>query len=194
MGKPFSVLEGGRRKLVYGWQGIQFVRYPELGWRLFGYCDIPDLELFPARYEQLRELRFVAGHEVKVLHFGTWALSWMVRLGLVKSLAPHAERLLRWSFHFDRFGSDKSGFHMVLSGTGADGRAKETRIFIIARRVHGPYIPCIPAILLAKRLAKGEAIEPGARPCLDLIDLHEYLRALEGLDISLIVEGADAPA
>jgi len=51
---------------VFGWQGLNGVRYPELGLRLFGYCDIPDLELFPDRYRDLRSLRFVAGHEVKL--------------------------------------------------------------------------------------------------------------------------------
>ena len=88
VGKPFSVLAGGKRKMVYGWQGLRAVRYPELGTRLFGYCDIPDLELFPARYPHLRDLSFAAGHEVRLLHIGTWLLSWIVRLGFVKSLSP----------------------------------------------------------------------------------------------------------
>ena len=32
----------------------------------------------------------------------------------------------------------------------------------------------------------------GASPCVDLIDLDTYLTALEGLDISVIRDGADA--
>lgn len=194
VGKPFTVLACGKRKRVFGWQGLHGVSYPELGLRLFGYCDIPDLDLFPERYPELRDLRFVAGHEVKLLHLGTWLLSWVVRLGLVKSLAPYADRLLKLSFVFDPLGSDKSGFHMILDGKGTDGRAKSIRIFMIARQVHGPNIPCIPAILLARRLAAGEQIAAGARPCLDLVDLPEYLDALKGLDIFVIVEGADAAA
>lgn len=194
VGRPFTLLSHGKRRRVFGWQGIHAVRYPELGMRLFGYCDIPDLEIFPNRYPELTELRFVAGHEVKLLHLGTWLLSWAVRLRLVQSLFPYAGRLLKLSFLFDPFGSDKSGFHMFLRGEGKDGRPETIRIFMVARQVHGPNIPCIPAILLAKRLADGGDIEPGARPCLDLIDLPEYLRALEGLDISLMVEGANAPA
>jgi hypothetical protein len=57
---------------------------------------------------------------------------------------------------------------------------------IVARAGHGPYIPCIPAILMARRLARGEVPQRGAMPCLDLIDLDSYLEALEGLDISVI--------
>jgi hypothetical protein len=189
VGKPFTILSAGRRKRVFGWQGLHAVRYPELGLRLFGYCDVPDLELFTRRYPELRELRFAAGHEVKLLHIGTWLLSWAVRLRLVKSLSPYADRLLRLSFLFDPFGSDKSGFHMFLSGMGLDGRTKTIRIFMIARQVHGPNIPCIPAILLARRLAAGESIVSGARPCLDLISLDEIMTAIAHLDIDTMVTG-----
>ena len=191
VGKPFSVLAGGKRKMVYGWQGLRAVRYPELGTRLFGYCDIPDLELFPARYPHLRDLSFVAGHEVRLLHIGTWLLSWIVRLGFVKSLSPYAERLLKLSFLFDPLGSDKSGFHMFLSGTGRDGEPSEIRIFMIARQVHGPNIPCIPAILLARRMAAEDQVAPGARPCLDLVDLDEIMEAIAGLDIETVAIGPD---
>lgn len=190
VGKPFTILAKGRRKRVFGWQGTRVVRYPELGLRLFGYCDIPDLELFPERYPELCDLEFVAGHEVKLLHIGTWLLSWIVRLGLVKSLSTYAETLLTLSFLFDPLGSDKSGFHMFLRGVDQDGSPAEIRIFMVARQVHGPNIPCLPAIVLARRLAAGAQLEPGARPCLDLIGLEELLEAMEGLDITTSMVGA----
>ena len=63
---------------------------------------------------------------------------------------------------------------------------------IIARSGHGPYIPCMPAILLARGLARGEVRQRGASPCVDLIDLDTYLDALEGLDISVIRDAVDA--
>jgi hypothetical protein len=189
VGKPFTILEAGRSKRVFGWQGTQVVRYPELGLRLFGYCDIPDLELFPKRYPTLRDLSFVAGHEVTMLHIGTWLLSWLVRLRLVSSLSASASALLKASFLFDRLGSDKSGFHMFLRGIGHDGEPAEIRIFMIARQVHGPYIPCLPAIILARRIAAGEELPPGARPCLDLICLDELLEEMEQLDVSTVVTG-----
>jgi saccharopine dehydrogenase-like NADP-dependent oxidoreductase len=191
VGKPFTILANGRSKRVFGWQGLHAVRYPELGMRLFGYCNIPDLDLIPVRYPDLRELRFVAGHEVKLLHIGTWLLSWIVRLGIVRSLVPYAKQLLELSFLFDPLGSDKSGFHMFLSGMGQDGRPEKIRIFMIARQVHGPYIPCVPAILLAKRLAAGETIAPGARPCLDLVTLDQIMAAIAHLDIDTVVTGRD---
>ena len=188
-GKPFTVLSGRRPRRVFGWQGLHMVRYPELGLRLFGYCDIPDLDLFPARYPGLSELSFAAGHEVKALHLGTWLLSWLVRLGLVKSLEPYAERLLKLSFLFDALGSNKSGLHMFLSGIGHEREPKTIRIFMVARRGHGPNIPCLPAIILARKMASGEGPRPGARPCLDLIGLTELLRAMADLEITTTARG-----
>jgi NAD(P)-dependent dehydrogenase (short-subunit alcohol dehydrogenase family) len=189
VGKLFTIRAAGRRKRVFGWQGLHAVRYPELGTRLFGYCDVPDLELFPVRYPDLRDLNFVAGHEVKLLHMGTWLLSWIARLGLVRSWSAYAAGLLKLSFLFNPLGSDKSGFHMFLRGVGHNGKHLEIRTFMVARQVHGPNIPCFPAILLTRRIAAGEQLDPGARPCLDLIDLEELLGAMSHLDISTCVDG-----
>jgi hypothetical protein len=189
VGKPFTRLEAGRAASVFGWQGLIAVRYPELGLRLFGDCDIPDLALFPGRYPGLQRLRFVAGHEVKLLHLGTWLLSWVVRSRLIASLEAHAERLLRASFLFDRLGSDRSGFHIWLDGTGHDGAPLSIKGFMVARQGHGPHIPCLPAVLLAKRIAAGSSPGAGARPCLDLISLDDYLEALAGLDVTTTVRG-----
>lgn len=188
VGRPFETICDSELREVIGWQDTHSERYPELGRRWFGNCDIPDLALFPARYPQLKSIRFAAGHELAILHAGTWLLSWAVRLGLVRSLVPHAERLLRIAFLFDWMGTSRSGFHMYLSGRGHDGRAKTARFFLIARSGHGPYIPCMPAILLARKLARGELHRTGAMACVDLIGLDEYLGALAGLDISVIAD------
>jgi hypothetical protein len=75
---------------------------------------------------------------------------------------------------------------MFLSGVGHDGMPRSERFFMIAGSGHGPYIPCMPAILLAKGLASGKVSAIGARACLDLIDLATYLGALEGLDIEVL--------
>lgn len=186
VGRPFSLLRGGAMRRVFGWQGLHSRVYPELGRRWFGHCDIPDLDLFPTRYPGLRTMRFSAGHEIALLHWGTWLLSWGVRIKLLPRLDRWADGLLRASFLFDPLGSGRSGFHMIVRGTNAGGRGVERRHWIIARQGHGPNIPCMPAILIARRLARGEAIAPGARPCLDIISLDEYLSALEGLDITVI--------
>ncbi|HNN55855.1 MAG TPA: saccharopine dehydrogenase NADP-binding domain-containing protein [Novosphingobium sp.] len=186
IGRPFTILRGGRMTRVFGWQGLHSEVYPELGRRWFGYCEIPDLDLFPPRYPGLREMRFCAGHEIALLHFGTWLLSWGVRLGLLPRLDRWSGPLLRASFWFDPLGSGRSGFHMRITGRGTDGAPRERQEWIVARSGDGPNIPCMPVILIARRLAEGRTLAPGARPCLDLIGLDEYLAALSGLDITVI--------
>lgn len=188
VGQPFTTLQHGRMQVVHGWQGLHSVTYPQLGRRWFGYCDIPDLDLFPARYAGLENLRFAAGHEISALHWGTWLLSWGVRAEVLPRLDRWSGALLQASFLFDPIGTDRSGFHMVIRGSDAAGKPVVRQHWLIARQGHGPNIPCMPAILLARRLARGEEIAPGARPCLDLITLHEYLAALAGLDIEAIDE------
>ena len=188
VGRPFATLRDGAMRRVFGWQGLHSEVYPELGRRWFGYCDIADLALFPARYPSLRTMRFCAGHEIAMLHLGTWTLSWLVRLRLLPRLDRWAGFLLETSFLFDRWGSGRSGFHMRIEGEGRGGRPLTRRHWIIARRGHGPNIPCMPAILIARKLAGGETLAPGARPCLDLIALDEYLAALGGLDVSVMSE------
>lgn len=185
VGQPFTTLRDGAWHTVFGWQDLHAEQYPELGLRLFGNCDIPDLELFPKRYSDLRAIRFCAGHEIKLVHLGTWFLSWAVRIGLLPAIGKYAERLLKLSFLFNLLGSDQSGFHMYLRGRDQTDRERVERVFIVARSGHGPFIPCMPAILLAKRLARGELTERGATPCVDLVDLKEYLHALRDLEIQV---------
>ena len=192
VGKPMTMLRNGIMHTVYGWEDTHAENYGELGWRLFGNCDIPDLALFPSRYPSLRSMRFSAGHELKLLHLSTRMLGILVRFGIIKSLSNHAELLLRLAFMFDRFGSGRSGFHMTLKGIGHDGRTKERRFRLIARSGQGPYIPCMPTIYLACQLAAGLLVRTGATPCVDLIDLKTYLAALDGLDICVERDPVDA--
>jgi hypothetical protein len=186
VGRPFTMLRDGQMRRVYGWQGLHSETYPELGRRWFGYCDIPDLDLFPGRYPGLTHMRFCAGHEIAILHFGTWMLGWLVRLRLSPRLNRWGAALLQASFLFDRLGSGRSGFHMSIAGKDSEGQPKARREWIIARSGDGPNIPCMPAILLARRLSSGGGLPPGARPCLDLIGLDEYLLALSNLNITII--------
>lgn len=191
-GKPFTTLQDGREVTVYGWQSLKARKYPELGWRLLGNCDVPDLALFPERYPSLKSLRFRAGLEVPLLHLGMWGLSWLVRAGLIKTLRPWAPAFLRMGKWFDIFGSARSAFHMEMKGPDHDGRAKIVTFTILTDKGHGPYIPCIPSVVMALRLARGEAPEPGARPCMGIVDIDAYMAALSPFAIKWMVEERQA--
>lgn len=183
-GKPFSTLIDGDMQIIYGWQNLRLRRYKNLGLRFLGDCNIPDLELFPKRYPDLRNVRFAAGLEIPFIHVTLWLLSWLVRLGLIRKLEKSASLMLKTSQLFDWLGSSNSGFHMELSGKSQDKSDKKISFELTAGSGDGPYIPCMPAIILAKKLAAGAVNERGAYPCIGFISLEEYLSSFEGLDIS----------
>jgi saccharopine dehydrogenase-like NADP-dependent oxidoreductase len=183
-GKAFKTLIKGQMRDVYGWQNLHFRKYPELGYRLLGNCEVPDLALFAQRYPDLKTLRFYAGLELPFIHITLWAISWLVRLRLIKNLENWAPMLLKTSYLFDWLGTANSGLHMHLTGIDQNGSNKTIKFNLTARAGDGPYIPCMPAILMAKKLASGEVQTRGAHACMGFISLDEYLGALEHLDIS----------
>lgn len=177
VGKPLEQ-SSGSIKPRYGWQDLYRQAYPVLGGRWMANCDIPDLDLFPAHYG-IKQVQFSAGMENPLLHFGIWALSWVVRLGLPLKLPRHAPFLLRASHWFDRFGSADGGMHMIMRGLDANGVPHERKWFIVALNGDGPQIPCVPAIILARKLASENLQGAGATPCVGMVSLEEYLKELE---------------
>lgn len=183
-GKPIKSIKRGDEKWAFGWQGLYLRPLPGIGWRVFSHCDVPDLTLFPERYPSLKSLRFCASLEVPFLHLGLWLLSWLVRLGLVQSLSTFAPLMKSVSEWFNWLGSDRSGFYMTLRGVNCQGEPHKETFTLIAEKGDGLNIPCIPAILIATRLADGSLTVRGAQPCIGLISLHDYLSALSKFSIS----------
>ena len=182
-GKPIQTLIDGQMQNVYGWLGLKWRRFWGLNLRSLGNCDVPDLELFPERYPNIKTIRFRAGLELKLLHLCLWAMSGLVKLRVLPSLQPLAPLLLKVSFLFDIFGKDDSGFYIDLSGVGKDGKEKTINFDLVARKGDGLHIPIIPAILMAKKLANEDINTTGAQACVGLISLDEYLGALSEFDI-----------
>lgn len=151
---------------------------------MFGNCNVPDLELFPELFPGLKTVRFSAGLELPFIHLTLWALSWLVRFGLISNLTSIAPQLLKLSALCDWLGSANSGFYMRLRGKNQNGIKKCINFEMVARNGDGPYIPCMPAILLTQKLTSGQIQEVGAKPCVGIINRKEYLDALDDFDIS----------
>jgi hypothetical protein len=73
---------------------------------------------------------------------------------------------------------------MELSGKDNDGTQKQINFELTARSGDGPYIPCMPVILITKAIIKGDINKIGAYPCVDFVTLGEYLDALTKMDIT----------
>jgi hypothetical protein len=186
LGKPLKPAAGSTTKR-FGWQEVYRQKYPELGKRWMANCDVPDLDLFPEKYA-IKHIHFSAGMETSVLHLGIWFFSYLVRWGLPLNLARHAQALLRFSTLFDFLGTDTGGMHMLLKGKDLHGMPLEIKWFILAKNGDGLQIPCVPAIILAKKLFLGTLSQRGAIPCMGIITLDEYMDELKEFSIKQTTE------
>jgi hypothetical protein len=71
-----------------------------------------------------------------------------------------------------------------MLGTNKKGQQQELSWQLIASSGHGPYVPGIAAVILAKHLIAGQALTPGAQPCFGLITLSQFEGEVADLDIS----------
>lgn len=186
-GRRMAVWRAGRWQSGYGWLSTRRVRFAS-GTRWAGLCDVPDLALFPQRYAGVQRVSFQAGLELRRLHFGTWLLAWLVRLGLIRHLARHARRLRRISEWFLHAGTDEGGMVVDLRGLDVHAKPLHLRWSLHAAAGDGPHIPSMPAVLLARKKADGTLTDRGAMPCMGLFDLDEALSALDGYAISAALE------
>src|SRR5215470_2144976 len=147
-------------------------------------CDVPDLSLLPERYPALRAVRFDAALELAAAQFGMACLAGLARIGVLRQPERLAALALRMARGLDRFGTDVGGMHVAVEGIAATGQPLRRASYLVARQGHGPQIPCIPAIVLARKLARGEPIAPGARACIGMMTLEEFEAEAAGFDMS----------
>ena len=184
-GKPFRRLESGEWVTAYGWLDPQRHIFPApIGPRWLGECDVPDLEVLPARHPSVRSVSFHAGFASDAGHIVVEALAWLVRTGFLRSAAPFAAPLQKFSRVLEPAISDRGGMFVSLEGKDTAGAPLALTWHLLAARNHGPSIPCGAAIALARKLARGERLPAGATPCVGMLSVEEYLESLAGLDVT----------
>jgi hypothetical protein len=172
-GQPLRWMSHGHWKVVHGWQEMVRMHFP-FGSRWAAVCDVPDLELFPAYYRGVQTVTFRAALEVSLQHFALWTVAGLRRAGIPFPLTCWAAQLNRAGTWLDRFGSDCGGMRVDLGGTVSGGARQRIRWQLTAPRNHGPEIPCMAAVLLALKLARGAAVPLGAHPCMGLLSLEDF--------------------
>lgn len=159
------------RRVDLSIEGVQ-----PLGPRRASFIGAPDLRLFPAAFAA-RSVRFRAGLELSVMHLGLSALSWLVRARLLSQLTPLSGLLHRMASLLERFGSDRGGMRVAVSGLDAQLRRVRREWTLIAEAGAGPEIPAIPAFVMIGLLRR-QATASGARACIDAPALAEIEAAL----------------
>ena len=182
-GAPFQVLENGKWITRYGWQDLKMQRYPEFGRRLSGACDVPDLGLFPKTVNSVQTVTFHAALEATWEQITLWKMAWATRLGIVRNWGRLVPTFQSVSDRLIKLGSTTGGMQICISGTGIGGREKAVSWNLVAHQNHGPEIPCVPALVLARKLAAGKISLRGAYPCLGMITLPEFDEEVSDLDI-----------
>jgi hypothetical protein len=190
-GRSFKWLHQGEWRDAWGWQEIERVRFAGLGSRWAAACDIPDLVLFPERYTGVRTVQFRAALEVGIQHFALWIAAAMRRAGAPLPMALAARPLNRLASLLDPFGGEHGGMLVALKGEGIDGKPLRVEWQLMAKAEHGPEIPCMAAILLARRLADGVERRKGARACMGLLALADFEAEFAKWEISTTIESDD---
>jgi saccharopine dehydrogenase-like NADP-dependent oxidoreductase len=188
VGRPFKWMRGGAWQLAHGWQELRRMNFARLGQRLAAACDVPDLELLPTRYPGVKTVEFRAALELSAQHFLLAAIAQLNRVGLSIPLVRWAAALDRIATWLNRFGSERGGMLVEITGTRHDGTKHQVRWHLTADNNHGPEVPCMPAILLAGKLQRGELAISGAMPCIGLLTLDEFELEFARWDIETIIE------
>jgi saccharopine dehydrogenase-like NADP-dependent oxidoreductase len=187
-GKPVRCWNDGAWLPSFGWRDLSRHRFPApLGARWLCTCDIPDLELFPRRYAPVRSVSFKAGFASDAGHLVIWSLAGLVKAGFVGSMKPFVKPLKRASRLIEPLVSERGGMFVTLRGKSVEGGPLAVSWNLLVAQNHGPYIPCGAAIALAHQFAAGVRWPAGARPCMGLLTVDEYLEPLRTLDIREIV-------
>ncbi|WP_326543704.1 saccharopine dehydrogenase NADP-binding domain-containing protein [Pseudorhodoferax sp.] len=168
----------GRWQARRGWGGLRREHFARMRPRLGALCDIPDLELFPARYAVRETVVFRAAVEVGPSQRMLAMLSALRAARLIAAPARWAGALNRAGRLFDPFGSGLGGMVVRVSGLDGQGRDAARAWHIAADNDHGPEIPCMAAILLARRLARrstaGPALPVGASTAAGHLALADF--------------------
>lgn len=185
-GKSFKWLRNGRWRDAWGWQEIERIEFSGFGTRWAAACDVPDLELFPLRYPGVRTVEFRAALELGIQHAALWVAAATRRLGLPLPMERAVKPLNRMASFLDRFGGKWGGMLVSVKGTGTDGKDLVAEWHLKADAIHGPEIPCMAAILLARKLANAEMETKGAYPCMGFLSMAEFDAEFSNWRISTI--------
>ncbi len=173
LGRPFPVWRNGRWRRAWGWMDLRKVRL-DIGARLAAACDVPDLALLPEGYPDVQTVTFHAALEFGAQHLVLWALAASRRIGLPLPVTRWAIALNPLARMFEPAAGDTGGMCVTVVGR-KDGSNRVRRSWqLTVPAMDGPEIPCLPAVLLARRFAQGQCPSHGARPCIGLLKLSDF--------------------
>ncbi|MBN8605431.1 MAG: DUF4166 domain-containing protein [Caulobacterales bacterium] len=173
-GAPVLVFEDGAWRTRGGWSNCGAIDAPLIGRRRYALAEVPDLDLIPAHYAPRDGAIFAAGLELPIMQRGMEMISALKRWGGLHNLSWLADPLRILGDWLRPFGSDRGGMVVEALGRDREDRPAYARWTMFAPDGLGPYTPTFAALILARRFVRGEALPPGARACVGMVDLEEF--------------------
>lgn len=173
-GAPIDVWDQGHWQRRRAWAEPETVHFARMAPRLGALADIPDLELFPPRYQVRDRVLFHAALELASNQRALAMLAALRSRGWIRRPERLAKGLLKASHAMDRLGRGTGGMVVRVRGLDGQGRPARRSWHITAPDDHGPEIACMAAILLTRRIAHGGRPVPGARACVGLLSLADF--------------------
>jgi saccharopine dehydrogenase-like NADP-dependent oxidoreductase len=140
---------------------------------VFSLVDVPDLESLPELWPDVRTVWMGAGPVPAIIHRMLRGLAYLVRWGVIPSLAPfsrvlfHANNILRWGEH-------RGGMFVEVEGERSDGQTVTRAWHLLAEDNDGTFIPSMAIETLIRNWVAGASPAYGARVATREIELADY--------------------
>ncbi|MFI5011782.1 MAG: DUF4166 domain-containing protein [Hyphomicrobiales bacterium] len=141
--------------------------------RLFSLVDVPDLQVLPELWPELRSIWMGMGPAPAFLHRSLISLAWLVRLRLLTGLAPLAP-LMHRAINLLRGGEHRGGMFVAVEGLGPGGERLERSWHLLAEGDDGPFIPSMAAEAIIRSCLEGRRPVTGARAAVRELELADY--------------------
>jgi hypothetical protein len=187
LGRRVAVWREGKSTTAWGWMDLKRIGL-DSGSRWGALCDVPDLSLLPERYPEVRSVSFHAALEFGLQQGVMWLLAGLRRMGVPLPVWRIATALNAIAGLFDPFAGRSGAMRVSVVGMSALGQRLRRTWQLTAPALNGPQIPCMAAILLARRLAGGEQMKAGAFACMGFLSLAEFESLFARWEITTRVE------
>ena len=182
-GQPMRVREAGQWRHTFAWSEPARVDFPRpVGRRRAYLCDVADLALFPQRYGA-KTVTFRAGFARPLLNYAM-AVAGRVGRRYANKEGANAGAVRELNGLQDMLQST-TGIQVVVRGHSQDREVVHT-VSLISRDDSAMAIACSPALALLKTWVRVGVPQPGARTCVDLLNLDAIKQELMGNDIVLV--------
>ena len=187
-GAPTRVFDDGAWRDLPGWSHRESVRIEGLGRRRFALVETPDLDLIPARFAVRDSALFLASLELGFMQRGVEAVAALRRWGMWRQPERMAGLFRLGADLVQPFGSDRGAMFVEVLGRDAEDCPSRARWTLIAPEGRGPIVPTLPALVLVRKLLRGEGPPPGARACVGMLSLDDLAPDFTRLGLDARIE------